>query len=172
MLEARSNKLKNLQAFKEIGKLKELYIANNPVTSIAGLEGLPELRVLHARKCRIAEIEEELPELPNLGKINLRENKIGNNETIKRLFQFAQLSDINVIDNPVAPPDSNILMLEVLILNTKITRFNKISVEKEDLLEAIYLSEYKWVESEKERIRKKRKEEEEAAKAAEAENAD
>lgn len=172
ILEARSNKIKNLQAFKEMSKLKELYIANNPLSSIAGLEGLSELRTLHVRKCRIAEIEEELPELPNLTKINLRENKIGNIETIKRLFQFGQLSDINVIDNPVSPSDSNILMLEVLILNTKITRFNKIQVEKEDLLEAIYLSEYKWVESEKERIRKKRKEEEEAAKAAEAENAD
>lgn len=73
-----------------------------------------------------------------------------------------------MIDNPVAPSDSNILMLDILIFNTKLTRFNKIQVEKDDLLEAIYLSEYKWVESEKERIRKKRKEEEEAAKAAEA----
>ncbi len=77
-----------------------------------------------------------------------------------------------MLDNPVSPPSSNLLMLEVLILNTKITRFNKVTVEKDDLLEAIYMAEFKWVESEKERIRIKRKEEAAAKAAAEAENAD
>ncbi len=53
---------------------------------MAGMEALPELKRLHLRHCRIAEIEEELPELPNLARLNLRENKVGALETVKRLF--------------------------------------------------------------------------------------
>lgn len=132
-----------------------------------GLENLPELKLLHLRHTRILDIEEELPELPNLAKINLRETKMASFDALKRLFQFPALVDINVIDTPLSPTESNLLMLEVLVVNTKIARFNKVSVEKEDLLEAIYLSEYKWMESEKVRIRQKRKEEAAAAAAAE-----
>ena len=46
-------------------------------------------------------------------------------DQLKRLFNFPVLTDINVLENPVQPVGSSILMLDVLIVNTKIERFNK-----------------------------------------------
>lgn len=58
-------------------------------------------------------------------------------------------------------------MAEILIKNTKIQRFSKVTVTEQNKLEAVYLARYRWEESEKERKRK----EEEERKKAEAEEA-
>ena len=48
-------------------KLEELYLSNNNISSLIGLEGVPELKKLHLRHNKIEKIEEEgLPELPAL----------------------------------------------------------------------------------------------------------
>lgn len=53
-------------------------------------------------------------------KLNLRGNRLTTIDQLKRLFNFAALTDINVLENPVQPIGSSILMLDVLIANTKI----------------------------------------------------
>jgi len=80
------------------------------------------------------------------------------------MFQFPLLVDINVLNNPVETNATsfNLLMAEILIKNTKIKRFCKVTVTEQNKLEAVYLARYRWEESEKER---KRKEEEERKKA-------
>jgi Leucine-rich repeat (LRR) protein len=58
-------------------RLEELYVQNNSVSSLVGLEGVPALKKLHLRHNKIEKIEEEgLPELPALEFLNLRTNKI------------------------------------------------------------------------------------------------
>jgi len=70
-------------------------------------------------------IDEELPPLPELEYINLRSNKIPNMETLERLYQFPNLQDISVLNNPVEQNATsfNLLVAEVLIKRPKIKRF-------------------------------------------------
>lgn len=144
------NKFKNLNAFKNLPKLEELYLGNNSISNLNGWENLPSLRKLHLRKNKIEKVEEELPELPALEYLNLRSNKIANLETIERLFQFAELKDLNLLNNPVYTEATsfNIFMAEVLTKNVKLTRFCKTKVTEPELLEAVYLGKFKWEKSE------------------------
>lgn len=93
-------------------KLEELYMAQNMITTLSGWENLPALKRLHLRKNKIDKIpEEDLPDLPALEYINLRRNNIEKLEVIVRLFQFKELKDINVLNNPI---DANASSKEVL----------------------------------------------------------
>ena len=80
------------------------------------------LKKLHLRSNKIDKIEEELPELPSLTYINLRRNKIPSMEVLGRLFQFPNLTDINVIKNPVEQDASSfeVIMADVLRKSTKL----------------------------------------------------
>lgn len=82
------NKFKSLNAFKNLPKLEELYLANNAISVFGGWENLPALRKLHLRKNKIEKIntEEDLPDLPALEYLNLRNNKISTFETLQVFF--------------------------------------------------------------------------------------
>jgi len=84
-------------------------------------------------------------------------------EILERLYQFPNLKDINVLNNPVEQNATsfNLLVAEVLIKRPKIARFCKHLITEANKLEAVYLAKYKWEKAEEER---KRKEEEEKAK--------
>lgn len=114
-------KLKTMQAFRGMPKLRELYLGNNSISSLTGYEGLPELRKLHLRRNKIDKIDDELPELPALEYLNLRSNKVPDLENVFKLFQFPTLVDLNVINCPVELGFSsmNMLVAEVLIKNPK-----------------------------------------------------
>lgn len=62
---------------------------------------MPALKLLHLRRNKIEKIDEELPALEALEKINLRANKIPNLEAVERLYKNEKLVDINVLNNPV-----------------------------------------------------------------------
>lgn len=53
-------------------ELEELYLAENKVKSLAGLEGCPNLKILHLRKNVIVNFDEQFPALENLSYLNLR----------------------------------------------------------------------------------------------------
>jgi internalin A len=101
ILKSIDNKFKTLAPFKSMPKLEELYLANNAITNLSGWESLPELRKLHLRRNKIEKIEEEMPPLEKLEYLNLRANKIGSMEHVERLYAFATLTDLSVINNPV-----------------------------------------------------------------------
>ena len=101
ILKSIDNKFKNLAPFKTMPKLEELYLANNQITNLAGWESLPELKKLHLRRNKIEKIEEEMPPLEKLEYLNIRANKIGAMDQVERLYVFANLSDLSVINNPV-----------------------------------------------------------------------
>ena len=54
------NKFKNLNAFKNMPKLQELYLYNNVIASLTGVEGLTSLKKLHIRRNKIDKIEEAI----------------------------------------------------------------------------------------------------------------
>ena len=108
-------------------KLEELYLAKNKISSLSGYEGLPALKKLHLRRNNIEKIDDELAELPELKYLNLRSNGIASLEVMLKLFQFTNLVDLNVINNPVELGYSslNLFIGEVLIKFPKTTRFCK-----------------------------------------------
>lgn len=125
------------------------------------------MKKLHLRRNKIAKIDEEgLPELPELQYINLRHNAFDNLEMVFHLFQFPNLKDINILNNPCELNMSsfNILMAEFLIKKPSLERICKRKVTEANKLEAVHLANFKWDKSEAER---KAREAAEAAKEAE-----
>lgn len=166
IISAVDNKFKNLAPFKAMPKLEELYMGSNMITTLSGWEALPQLKKLHLRRNKIAKIDEEgLAELPELRYINLRHNAFEQMDMVFRLFQFPNLKDINIINNPVEIGFSSfrVLIGEVLAKNPKVERFCKREVTESNRLEAVHLANYKWNVAEEER---KKKEADDAAAAA------
>ena len=88
------------------------------MNTLSGWESLPALKKLTLRRNKISKIEEEgLPELPELQELNLRHNSFESFEMVFRVFQFPNLKDINILNNPCELNMSsfNILMAEFLI---------------------------------------------------------
>ena len=104
--------------------------------------------------------------MPELVYINLRGNSLENLEMVFHLFQFPNLKDISILNNPVElqMTSFNVLMAEVLIKNPKLDRFCKRKVTEAHRLEAVHLAHYRWDKSEEAR---KAKEAADAAKEAE-----
>lgn len=95
------NKFKNLNAFKNMPKLQELYLYNNVVASLTGVEGLTSLKKLHIRRNKIDKIEDEVPweeMYPALEYLNLRSNKVSGMDDVYKLLKFPSLVDLNVIN--------------------------------------------------------------------------
>ena len=123
------NKFKSLAPFKTMPNLESLNLSNNVINVLSGWESLPKLKKLNLKRNKIDKIEEEgLPELPSLEKLNLHGNKLASLDVVFRLFQFPLLTDLNILRNPVETDAThfNLLMGEILLKNTKITRFCKV----------------------------------------------
>ncbi len=58
VLELRGNKITSLSGIKNAISLRELYIADNAITSLKSLVKLPKLERLHARKNKISDLTE------------------------------------------------------------------------------------------------------------------
>lgn len=170
ILKSVDNRFKNLNAFKNMPKLEELYLGQNAISQFNGWEGLPVLKKLHLRKNKIEKFDEEIPDLPELKYLNLRDNKIAALDQAARMFQFVTLEDLNLVGCPLIRQFSsfNMLLAEILIKNPKLVRFSKVTVEDSHKLEAVYLAEYRWRIEEEERIRKEREEREREEAEAEA----
>lgn len=111
-------------------KLEELYLAYNMISTLAGWESLPVLRVLHLRRNKIEKIEEELPALDELTTLNLRSNNISKMEQALRALVFPKLENLNLLNNPLDQQFSSIevLMSEFIIKKPQLKRFCKINV--------------------------------------------
>lgn len=166
---ANQNRFKSLYFFKDMPKLKEIHLNDNIVTAMNDYENIPELRVLTLKRNKIEKLEEELPELANLSKINLRGNRISNKDYVKKLVQFPALRDFNIMENPVFEVGNEYAVHEVIMMNTKLKRVNKKEVTPTVLQEAIFLGELLWRKQEEERIAKEKEAQEKADKEAQAE---
>ena len=164
------NKFKNLNAFKNMPKLTELYLANNVIASLTGVEGLPALKKLHLRHNKVEKIEDEVPfeeMYPALEYLNLRTNKVPTMEDLYKLIKFPALVDLNMLNNPceLAMSSMEIMICQVLSNqpSPKIKRFCKLEITDVHRLNAVFFADYQWRKSEE-----KRKEEEARKKAEEA----
>ena len=163
------NKFKNLNPFKNMPKLTELYLANNVIASLTGVEGLPALKKLHLRHNKIEKVEDEVPfedMYPALEYLNLRTNKVPAMEDVFKILKFPALVDLNILNCPceLAMSSMNIMICQVLSNqpNPKIKRICKVEITDVNRLEAVYYADYQWRKAEE-----KRKEEEAARKKAE-----
>ena len=161
-----------MKPFKNMPRLKELYLANNVIGSLVGCEGLTSLKKLHLRHNKIEKIEEEgLEELfPALEYLNLRTNKVAEMADVFRLIKFPALIDLNLINCPIELNFSsmNILICQVLSNqpNPKIKRFCKVEITDVNRLEAVYYADFEWQKAEE----KRKAEEAEKAKQEALEN--
>ena len=117
----------------------------------------------------------ELPELPSLEYLNLRSNKLEKMEDAFKLFAYANLEDLNLINNPceLSFSSMNIMIGRMLIKgqtgetkHTKLKRFCKVKITDVHRLESVFLAQYEW-----EKAEAKRKADEEEAARLEAEAA-
>lgn len=93
-----------MNAFKNMPKLVELYLANNVIASLTGVEGLAALKKLHLRHNKIEKIEDETPweeMYPALEYLNLRTNKVPAMEDVYKLLKFPALLDLNILNCPI-----------------------------------------------------------------------
>lgn len=168
-----------MNLFKGLPKLQELYAGHNAITQLGGYADLGALKRLHLRGNKIAQIgagEEgaDLPELPALEYLNLRSNALENMDDVFKLFAFATLSDLNIINCPIELTFSsmNLMIAQTLIKastleqkHTSLKRYCKSDITDVHRLEAVYLAKYEHGKAEEEAARKKA--EEDAAAAAE-----
>lgn len=78
--------------------LKELYIAQNELTSFKELDKVDQLMKIHARKNRISNLS-DFPNIPRLVYLNLRENQIGKVDDLRGVSE--SIKNINLLANPV-----------------------------------------------------------------------
>ena len=92
-----------MNPFKNMPKLKELYLANNIIYSLSDCEGLISLQKLHLRHNIIKNIEEEglVEQFPALEYLNLRTNKIAAMTEVYKILQFPALTSLNILNCPV-----------------------------------------------------------------------
>lgn len=164
------NKFRSLLFFKDMPKLKEIHLKENNITMMNDYEGLPELRVLNLRQNKIEKLEEELPELANLTKLNMRGNKISNRDYLKKLLNYPKLEKFNISENPVLESSGEYAVHEIIIMNSKLKKINKVMVTPKILQEAIFLGELNYRKAEEERLQKEKEEREKAEKEAQEAN--
>jgi Leucine-rich repeat (LRR) protein len=141
--------------------LKQLYVCENELTDIRGLEGLPNLQKLSVRNNKLRGILSPFPFLPNLTYLNLRENQIAKLDELRKID--SHVTGVNVLQNPVTDELGEGLKKEVAYLLPHLTRVNKsdLTIEERVAFEKEMLE--KLAEKERERLAQ----EEEARKAQE-----
>lgn len=159
VLKLSENKLKTMGFCTNLPALESLDLANNAIAALGGYEGLDALKSLNLEGTKIDKIEEECPPLPALESINLSSTRISNIENLKNIFQFEQLSSLNIEDTPVENNASsfNMFLAELLNLSPKLATYCEKDVTDQNKYEAVYLAKYRFEKKEEER---KRKEEE------------
>lgn len=99
ILELRKNKLKKLKGVKDLKSCKELYVCENEITDIRGLENLSVLRRLSLRNNKVKTFMSPFPHLPSIQYLNLRENQIGSINELKKLP--LHIRQLNIMANPL-----------------------------------------------------------------------
>ena len=113
-------------------KLKQLYVCQNELTDIRGLEQLPILQKFSVRNNKIKTILTPFPYLPNLSYVNLRENQIGKLDELKKID--VHVTGINVLQNPVTDELGQNLKKEVAYFLPHVVKINKSEVTIQERL--------------------------------------
>lgn len=80
-------------------KLTELYVCENELTDLRGLENLPALKKLSVRNNKLKGFMNPFPYLPCLEHLNIRENQFASLKEFSKLD--SHVKSINLLANPV-----------------------------------------------------------------------
>ena len=143
--------------------LKELYVCENELTDIRGLEHLPQLHKLSVRNNKIKGFLNPFPQLPSLCYLNLRQNQIAKLEELCKIDVY--ITCVNILQNPITDELGENLKKEACYLVPHLTKINKseITIEQRVAFEKEMLE--KLAEKERQRLAAEAAEEE-AKKAA------
>ncbi|OPJ69312.1 leucine-rich repeat-containing protein 23 [Patagioenas fasciata] len=133
ILELRGNKLESTAGFN-LPKLKSLYLAQNTIQKLEGLEGLEQLTTLHLRDNKLETLDGFCSSMKCLHYLNLRNNGISNPQEVEKLQVLPMLQALVLLDNPCS--DESSYRLEVLVLLPHLQRLDKELVEEDERADA------------------------------------
>lgn len=132
-LELRGNQLETTTGIN-LPKLKNLYLAQNLLKKVEGLENLSNLTTLHLRDNQIETLDGFSKEMKSLQYLNLRGNMIGDLAELAKLRDLPKLRALVLLDNPCA--DETDYRQEALVQMAHLERLDKEFYEDEDRAEA------------------------------------
>ncbi|OXB76288.1 UNVERIFIED_CONTAM: hypothetical protein H355_014696 [Colinus virginianus] len=122
ILELRGNKLESTAGLY-LPKLKKLYLAQNAIRSLEGLEALEQLSTLHLRDNELETLDGFSSSMKCLQYLNLRNNGISSFQEVAKLQVLPVLQALVLMDNPCS--DDTSYRQEVLIQLPHLKRLDK-----------------------------------------------
>lgn len=132
-LELRGNQIETTIGIN-LPKLKNLYLAQNLLKKVEGLENLSNLTTLHLRDNQIETLDGFSKEMKSLQYLNLRSNMISDLGELAKLRELPKLRALVLLDNPCA--DETDYRQEALVQIAHLERLDKEYYEDEDRAEA------------------------------------
>ncbi|NXO03620.1 LRC23 protein, partial [Rhinopomastus cyanomelas] len=132
-LELRENTLESTAGLN-LPKLKHLYLAQNKIRSLEGLEGLEQLATLHLRNNQLENLDGFCSSMKCLQYLNLRDNGISSLQEVAKLKVLPMLQALVLLGNPCS--DEPDYRLEVLVLLPYLQRLDKDLFEPDEQAEA------------------------------------
>ncbi|XP_052557695.1 leucine-rich repeat-containing protein 23 [Tympanuchus pallidicinctus] len=127
ILELRGNKLESTAGLC-LPKLKNLYLAQNTIRSLEGLEALEQLSTLHLRDNELQTLDGFSSSMKCLQYLNLRNNGISSLQEVAKLQVLPVLQALVLMENPCS--DETNYQQEVLAQLPHLKRLDKEPVEK------------------------------------------
>ncbi|XP_036108493.1 leucine-rich repeat-containing protein 23 [Molossus molossus] len=132
-LELRGNQLESTLGIN-LPKLKNLFLAQNMLKKVEGLENLTNLTTLHLRDNQIETLSGFSEKMKSLQYINLRGNMVTSLRELTKLRNLPKLRALVLLDNPCA--DESDYRQEALVQMAHLERLDKEFFEEEDRAEA------------------------------------
>ncbi|XP_040504603.1 leucine-rich repeat-containing protein 23 isoform X1 [Gallus gallus] len=126
-LELRGNKLESTAGLY-LPKLKNLYLAQNAIRSLEGLEALEQLSTLHLRDNELETLDGFSSSMKCLQYLNLRNNGISSLQEVAKLQVLPMLQALVLMENPCS--DEANYQQEVLVQLPHLKRLDKEPVEQ------------------------------------------
>lgn len=132
-LELRGNQLESTVGIN-IPTLKNLFLAQNMLKKVEGLEQLKNLTTLHLRDNQIDTLSGFSEGMKSLQYLNLRANMVSNLQELAKLQNLPKLRALVLLDNPCT--DETDYRQEALVHIPQLERLDKEFFEEEDRAEA------------------------------------
>ncbi|XP_058414894.1 leucine-rich repeat-containing protein 23 [Diceros bicornis minor] len=132
-LELRGNQLDSTLGIN-LPKLKNLFLAQNMLKKVEGLENLTNLTTLHLRDNQIETLSGFSKEMKSLQYLNLRGNMLTDLRELAKLRDLPKLRALVLLDNPCT--DKNDYRQEALVQMAHLERLDKDFFEEEERVEA------------------------------------
>ncbi|XP_026948842.1 leucine-rich repeat-containing protein 23 [Sagmatias obliquidens] len=132
-LELRGNQLNSTVGIN-LPKLKNLFLAQNLLKKVEGLESLSNLTTLHLRDNQIETLSGFSKEMESLQYLNLRGNMVADLGELAKLRNLPKLRALVLLDNPCT--DENDYRREALVQVAHLERLDKDFYEEEERAEA------------------------------------